>query len=118
MQEIAEQASYLEGPLKAILGPLLFGQRVEKLEEAVSAAATSLRGEFDKLEARFQKQSYLTGETLSAADINIYPFFPALEHALAQPQVSALSLGLTPFSKSYPAIGRWMAAMDSLGGAD
>jgi len=118
MQEIAEQASYLEGPLKAILGPLLFGQRVEKLEEAVSAAATSLRGEFDKLEARLQKQANLTGELLSAADINSYPFFPALERALQQPQVSNLSLGLMPFSKCYPAVGRWMAAMESIGGAD
>ena len=114
MQEICEQAAYLDAHLKAILGPLLFGQRVDNLKDAVTAAANGLRGEFAKLNDRLQHETWLAGDSLSAADINIYPFFPALDRALQQPQAAALDLALTPIGSRYPAIGRWMKDMESL----
>ena len=89
MQEICEQASYVEGPLKAILGPLMFGQ-TDKLAN-VPAAAVNLNAELEKLDAQLAREPWLAGATLSAADINLYPFLPSLEHALRSPEAVQFS---------------------------
>ena len=114
MQEICEQASYLEGPLKAILGPLLFGQ-TDKLA-LIPAAALSLTTELKLLDAQLAREPWLAGAALSAADINLYPFLPSLERALRQPQAAQFDLKLTPVAEVYPNMSRWMRAIEALPG--
>jgi glutathione S-transferase len=115
MQEICEQASYLEGPLRAIIGPLLFGQNGGDLTN-VAQAASPLRDELQALDGRLGRERWIAGETLSAADLNLYPFVASLEHALLQPAAAQLDLGLTPIVNRFPGIGRWMGAIQALRG--
>ena len=115
MQDICEQASYLEGPLRAILGPLIFGQGADKLAGIPTAAAT-LDTELQKLDARLAQEPWLAGPALSAADLNLYPFLPSLERALRQPQGAPFALKLTPIAGAYPGIARWMRAVEAMPG--
>jgi glutathione S-transferase len=115
MQEICEQASHLEGPLRAIIGPLLFAQNGGDLTN-VAHAASPLRDELQALDGRLGRDSWIAGETLSAADLNLYPFVASLERALLQPAADQLDLGLTPIGNLFPGIGRWMGAIQALHG--
>ena len=114
MQEICEQASYLEGSLRGILGPLLFGQ-ADKLG-GVPDAAAALEPELKTLDARLGREPWLAGDALSAADINLYPFLPSLERALLKPQAAQFNLSLTPITDNYPGIARWMRSIEALPG--
>ena len=114
MQEMCEQASYLEGPLKAILGPLIFGQG-DKLA-GVPAAVAALESEFKTLNARLQGDAWLAGDTMTMADINLYPFLPSLERALSKPEAAQFQLKLTPIAGVFPGIARWMGAVEAMPG--
>ena len=114
MQEICEQGSYLEGPLKAVLGPLMFG--LEDKLAGVPAAVTALEGEFKTLDARLAREPWLAGETMTMADINLYPFLPSLERALGKPEAAGLGAKLTPVADRFPGIARWMKAVEAMPG--
>ena len=115
MQEICEQASYLEGHLRAIIGPLLFAQNGGDLTN-VAQAASPLRNELQALDGRLSQEPWIAGEALSAADVNLYPFLASLERALTQPAAAQLDLGLTPIADRFPGIGRWMRTIQALPG--
>jgi hypothetical protein len=57
MQEICEQASYLEGALCAIIGPLLFTHHGDPLTN-VAQAASSLHDELQALDRRLDQESW------------------------------------------------------------
>jgi hypothetical protein len=65
---------------------------------------------------RLCRQCWIAGETLSAADVNLYPFLASLERALLQPAAAQLDLELTPITDRFPGIGRWMRAVQALHG--
>jgi glutathione S-transferase len=115
MQDICEQASYLEGPLRAIIAPLLFGQDNGDLTN-VAQAASPLRDELQARDARLRHEHWIAGDRLSAADLNLYPFLASLERALLQSAAARLDLGLTPIKDRFPGIGRWMHAVEALHG--
>jgi len=115
MQEICEQASCLEGPLRTIIGPLLFAQNGGDLTN-VSKAVSPLRDELQELDGRLGSERWIGGETLSAADLNLYPFLASLERALLQPAAAQLDLELTPMTNRFPGIARWMSAIQALPG--
>ena len=81
-------------------------------------SAATLRTEFQLLDARLQKEPWLAGEILSAADINLYPFLPALETALARPEAAGLCPDLAPIGTYFPGIARWMRSMEALGATE
>jgi glutathione S-transferase len=115
MQEICEQASYLEAPLRAIIAPLLFAQNGGDPTNVAHAAAP-LRDELRARDGRLRQERWIAGEALSAADLNLYPFLASLERALSQPAAAQLDLELTPITDRFPGIGRWMRAIQALSG--
>ena len=115
MQEICEQASCLEGPLRAIIGPLLFAQNSGDLTD-VPHAASRLRDELQALDGRLRQERWIASDTLSAADLNLYPFLASLERAMLQPAAARLNLEVTPITDRFPGIGRWMHAIQALPG--
>ena len=115
MQEVDEQVSYLEGPLKGIIGPLLFAKAPADMA-AVQAAAESLRKELALLETRLGREPYMAGALLSAADVHLYPFLPTLERAIAG--VRGLDLGLTSIGARFPSLAAWMRRIEDLPGFD
>jgi glutathione S-transferase len=114
MQEICEHASYIEPLLRGVIGPLLFGQTAALPN--VGATMSSLESELQKLADRLMEQTWLAGEGLSAADLNLFPFLPTLQRALNTPE--AARSGLTPVSlaQRYPAIKAWMGRIEALPG--
>lgn len=115
MQEVNDQASYLEAPLRGIIVPLVFSKAPPD-QVAVLLAATKVRDEFATLNARLAGQLYLAGDMLSAADIHLYPFLPTLDHGLLSPLAIDLDTRLTPIGRHFPHIARWMAMMSALPG--
>lgn len=117
MQEVNEQVSYLEVPLRGVIVPLLFGKGpVDKA--GVAAAAETVKKELPTLEKRLGSQAYMAGEALSAADVHLYPFLPTLERALAKPEAGDTGAGLAPIASHFPAVARWMKAIEALPGYD
>jgi len=115
MQEICEQASYLEGPLRAIIGPLLFPRDGDRLT-SVELAAPALHDGLQALDRRLDGECWLAGEKLSAADLNLYPLLALYERALLQPAAAQLDLERAPIPDRFPGIGRWMRAVRALPG--
>ena len=115
MQTVNEQVSYIEAPLRGIIVPLMFAKGPLDAA-AMAASAEALRREFALLEMGLHGQTYLAGDALSAADVHLYPFLPTLERGLAEPEASALDLGLAPIAERYPAIAAWMRRIEALPG--
>lgn len=115
MQEVDEQVSYLETPLRGIIVPLLFGKGPLD-PAAMAASAEAVRKELALLEVRLQSGPYLAGDALSAADVHLFPFLPTLERGLAQPAAAGLDLGLAPIERHFPAIAAWMKRIEALPG--
>jgi glutathione S-transferase len=82
----------------------------------VAQAASPLRDELQSLDGRLCRQCWIAAETLSAADVNLYPCLASLERALRQAAAAQLDLALTPIADRFPGIGRWMRAAQALHG--
>ena len=115
MQEVDEQASYLEAPLRGVIVPLMFAKGPPD-RAGIETAAASVVKELTTLETRLAAEPYLAGEALSAADLHLYPFLPTLERGLAKPEAEGLDTGLVPLERGFPSIARWMRAIEALPG--
>jgi glutathione S-transferase len=114
MQEICEQASYVEPLMRGVIGPLLFGQTADL--PSVGATLISLGGELQKLDDRLASSTWLAGEALSAADLNLFPFLPTLVRALNAPDAARSGLAPISLDDRYPSIKRWMRRIEALPG--
>lgn len=112
MQEINEQGSYLEALLRKVIGPLLFGAGQLNVSEVVNL----LHAELTRLNDQLAEEAWIAGDKISAADINLYPFLPTFERALAKPAATELAAAFSGIEKTYPRILRWMRAIQSLDG--
>lgn len=109
MQEICEQGSYLEALLRKVIGPILFGAPgLPLIDEIVEP----LGREFSALDQLLAKRKWIAGDAISAADLNLYPFFPTFERALREPAAAEAAA----FGEAYPNISRWMKAIQRLDG--
>lgn len=117
MQEVNEQASYIETPLRGVIAPLLFSKTPPD-RAAVEASAAIVVKELDTLETRLASEPYLAGAALSAADVHLYPFLPTLERALAKPEAADYETGLARLDQRFPALARWMRRIEDMPGFD
>ena len=62
------------------------------------------------IEMRLAKSDWVVGESVSAADIVIFPGLQTLLRALAKPDARELSSRFLPLEINYPALARWIAA--------
>ncbi len=56
------------------------------------------------------------GDSISAADIVIFPSLQILLRALAKPEARDLSSRFLPLDVNYPALSRWIARVEALPG--
>lgn len=61
-----------------------------------------LRAELERLNRALDNRTWLATNSVSAADIAIYPFIRSLLRAAEKPGGSTLDLGLQPMGASYP----------------
>jgi glutathione S-transferase len=113
MQEICEQGSYVEALLRKVIGPLLFGAPgLSSIGEIVEP----LRREFSVLDQILAKQEWIIGDEISAADLNLYPFFPTFERAMREPLAADVAAVLPRLEDAYPNVRRWIMAIQGLDG--
>ncbi|MGH8327589.1 MAG: hypothetical protein ACRET2_12585, partial [Steroidobacteraceae bacterium] len=56
------------------------------------------------------------GDSFSAVDMVIFPGFQLLKRALERPEARDLASRFMPVEVHYPAVGRWVARIESLPG--
>jgi glutathione S-transferase len=98
-----------------LIRPIFFGQ-VAAERDQVDAAAEAVERELATLEMRLDRQRWLAGDMLSAADIAVYPFLEALLRAAGKPAATSVNLRLLPFEQHFPALAAWRQRIVALPG--
>ncbi|MGH8561031.1 MAG: glutathione S-transferase family protein [Nevskiales bacterium] len=115
MQSVSETASYFEPGMLQIAGALFFGGLDKNLEQ-VQTALKTIAQEFQTVNARLGDSPWLVNGQCSAADIALFPMVQILQRALSKPEAAGLKSDLLPLHERFPAIARWMSAVETLPG--
>ena len=115
MRVINEFQAYTESALMGIVQALLFG-RAPRLGEELTQAMHLVASEARTIEGRLSKSDWIVGETVSAADLVIYPCIRLLHRSLMRPEARELSARFMPAEVHYPALAKWMQRVEALPG--
>ena len=114
---ILESSNYLEPAGQAVVTPIFFGRAAESADD-IRAARNDLHSELQNLERKLTGRQWLATQSLSAADIAIYPFIEMLLRAAGKEAAQELDLGLLPIAETYPALAGWRERVKALPGYD
>lgn len=116
MRVICEFQAYVEADLMKIVRAFFEREptRPDELAKCMHVVAREARS----IEMRLARSDWVVGETLSAADIMIFPSIQALLRALRKPEAKDLSSRFLPLEVNYPAIARWIERVEALPGYD
>ncbi len=114
-QRVFEVENYLCKPLINIIRPIFFDDVSDNMD-AIEKAARYVHAEFQTIEPQLNTNNYLAGDTISAADIVVFPMVQALLRALSLPVAKSFELDLLPFEKKYPNITRWIERITKIPG--
>jgi glutathione S-transferase len=121
MRVICEYQAYIEPHLMSIVraifdkSPQTRGAN-PRLTEQITADMHVVASEARTIEARLSKSDWVVGESFSAVDMVIFPGIQLLRRALERPEARELSSRFMPVEVNYPALGRWLARVESLPG--
>ena len=118
-RSVCETMAYLEQSTDDFILPIYRGQATDKAA-VVRAALPPIQGELARLEATLGEggRTWLVTETLSAADIVLFPLVMSLLRAAGKPAAAAFEHGLTPFQEKYPALAAWVKRIEARPGYD
>ena len=111
MRVVCEYQAYAEPSLMQLVAHFLYRRDPRPdagLAEAMSEAMHRVAGEARTIERRLAQSDWVVGESISAADMVIYPDIRLLLRALATPGASELAARFLPVETNYPALGRWI----------
>lgn len=112
---IEEFQAYTEEHLMKICRGLLTGTadpHSDPITEAMHVVAREAR----TIEMRLSKGEWIVGDSYSAIDMVIFPAIQLLRRALERPGAADLARRFLPLEVNYPALGRWLARIESLPG--
>jgi glutathione S-transferase len=112
-RQVSEFESYLRPALIDVVRAFFSGKASEKARE-IREAAADIHSELAGLEVT--KSPWLTGDSISAADIAVFPFVMILLRAAARDDARSLNLGLLPLSDRYPKLAEWTKRFEGLPG--
>ena len=115
MRVINEFQAYTESALMGIVEALLYGRR-PKLGAELTQAMHLVASEARTIEGRLSKSEWIVGESVSAADLAIYPCIRLLHRSLMRPEAQELSARFLPAEVHYPALAKWMQRVEALPG--
>ena len=115
MRVINEFQAYTESALMGIVEALLSGRR-PKLGAELTQAMHLVASEARTIEGRLSKSDWIVGESVSAADLAIYPCIRLLHRSLMRPEAQELSARFLPAEVHYPALAKWMQRVEALPG--
>ena len=114
-QRVFEIENYLCTPLMEIIRPIFFDDVNDNLD-SIEKAASYVHAEFKTMETLLASSNYLAGETISAADVVVFPVIQALLRALSLEEAQTLELSFTPFEQKYPNIASWIDRITNIPG--
>ena len=98
-----------------IMTPIFFG-KIDESGEDISQCAKVLHGELTTLEKSLEGNPWFVGDTISAADIALYPLLEALIRYATKAVVENLNLGFDHFAMDYPNLERWRQSFKKIPG--
>ena len=116
-QAICECDANLRKPVGEISRPLFRG-KAREAAEGITKAAGVVRDELALLESRLASTPWLASETLSAADLTLYPVVMQLSRAVAREDADPLDLALHPVGLHFPKLAAWGERIAALPGHD
>jgi glutathione S-transferase len=115
MRVICEYQAYIEPHLARIAGAV-FSRSADLRSDEITRAMHAAASEARTIEARLSRSDWVVGEAYSAVDMVIFPGFQLLKRALERPEAKELASRFMPVEVHYPAVGRWVARIESLPG--
>jgi glutathione S-transferase len=117
MRVICEYQAYTEQHVMTIVNAFFMrsparAAKTEELADAMHRVASEARS----IEARLAKSDWVVGESMTAADIVIFPSLQILLRALGRPEAQELSSRFLPLDVNYPALSRWVERVESMPG--
>ena len=108
-----------DGNLRDTVGEIsrpLFRGKGRDFADQITGAAETVRCELALIEAGLSKTSWMAGDTLSAADLVLYPVIMQLVRAASREAEAELELGIHPLGTHFPTIDGWCREMENLPG--
>jgi len=116
-QAIGDCDGHLRDRVGNISRPLFRGKAAEVADE-INDAMPTVRDEVARLDTVLAAQEYLAGDTLSAADLIVYPVVQQLLRAAGREDVRPLGLGVHPLADHYGHLDAWTQRIEALPGYD
>lgn len=99
--------------VQGVIVPLATGQAMEQAS-LVQPAAEQAHIELAILDAILGDKPWWVGQSISAADIALFPIIEALLRFTTKPQWQCLNLGFDTFASRYPDLQRWRESIKQL----
>ncbi|MEQ1582287.1 MAG: glutathione S-transferase family protein [Steroidobacteraceae bacterium] len=115
MRVICEYQVYVEEHITKIIAAIFFQGLEGKLDE-IARSLQVVAGEARTIEGRLSQSAWLVGESLSAADLVVYPGIQLLLRALERREAQELRARFLPLETHYPALASWMRRVEALPG--
>ena len=116
-QCIGECDGHLRGPVGDITRPIFRGKG-ETFADQIVRAAGPAREELGLLDTRLESQPCLAGDSISAADLVVYPVLMQLCRAAAHENAASLELAFAPLGEHFPNLAAWAGRIEALPGYD
>jgi glutathione S-transferase len=110
---LIECESYIVPAAQRVVRPIFFGKGLENVEE-IQESAQTVRHELETLNARLATSQWLVGDTISAADIGIFPLVQLLLRAASKEAAQPFKLGFLPLAQTFPDVAKWVERVESL----
>lgn len=116
-QRIFEIENYLRVPLETIIQAVFFDD-VQDSMDAIEKSASYVHAEFKTLDTWLASSDYVASDTISAADIILFPFVMALGRAMVLDTAKTLDLNFKNLNAHYRNISNWVKRIESIPGYD
>ncbi|MFO0675783.1 MAG: glutathione S-transferase family protein [Polyangiaceae bacterium] len=115
LRVIMEHECYGVAAISAFSRPLLFG-KLDAQRDQVLLAMDGCQAELSSLERRLATSPYLATESLSAADLFVFPQIKAFERSLGKPGADSLGHPFGPLATAFPSLVAWCRRVESIPG--
>lgn len=116
-QCVSEGASYLQAAAEKVMHPLFRGG-IAGREDEVREGAGEIEAEVARLSAGLGDRPFLAADTLSAADLVVYPKLALFFRVASRGELKALDLGFDGWRQRWPRIASWFDRIEACPGYD
>lgn len=119
--KIWQAISDCDGNLRDRIGNLsrpMFRGKAAAAAEEIGGAIPAVRDEIARLEEILSNSAWIAGDSLSAADLMIFPLVMQLMRAAGREDAVPLNLRVYPLEEFYPNVASWVRRIEQLPGYD